>query len=169
MSSKNPQVVERRLTPTEEIYVASGHGSENEPELRVPHYGCFGETILAGYRRQATHIAGTWVETLSLSRRDLLCVFEKNPRCAKRLVSIVLQDFRKKERLLDLSRKLLIGWAKRGTDLWAALVMQQVRLASLGSKPLHFLPHEFDLSMSDTGACPYCAIHRFGTNGSACT
>lgn len=125
MSSK--KIVERRLTPTEEIYVASGQGDDDEPELTVPHYGCFGETILAGYRRQATHVAGTWVETLSLSRSDLLSVFEKNPRCAKRLVSIVLQDFRKKERLQDLSRKLLIGWAKQGSDVWAALVIQQVR------------------------------------------
>ena len=120
-------MVERRLTPTDEIFVSNTSGSEDDPELAVPHYGCFGETILVGYRRQATHVASTWVETLSLSRKDLLIIFELNPRSSRRLVSILLQAFRKKERLQDLSRKLLIGWTKKGSEIWAALKVQQVR------------------------------------------
>lgn len=142
MSNKDPELVEKRLTPTEEIFV-DANAEANEPTLTVQHNGCFGETILVGYRRQATHIASTSVETLSLSRKDLLDIFQQNPRCAKRLVSILMQDFRKKERLQDLSRKLILGWVTRGSELWAALAMQQVWnkfYRRLLAKPL--LPHE---------------------------
>ena len=84
--------------------------------------------MLAGQRRKNTYIAKTWVETLSLAKDDLLKIFGKNPRAARRLINIVLQDYRTKERLQELSRKLLLGMVKKEQhpDLWAALFIQGV-------------------------------------------
>ena len=127
MSVRDENAVETRLTPSEEIYVAANEkGAPGEPTLSVAHYGCFGEDVLAGYRRTATHIARTWVETLSLSRTALLTIFEQNPRAARKLVALVLHEFRKKERLASISVKLMLGLTRKGSDSWAALTMQRV-------------------------------------------
>ena len=125
MDTRNENIEDRRLTPTKEIYVqANASAMEDEPELILPFCGAFGESVLAGYRRQNTHIAATWVETLSLKRDDLLLIFEKSPRTARRLVAIVMQELTTKERLLSLSRRLLLGLVKQGTEAWAVLFIQ---------------------------------------------
>ena len=61
--------------------------------------GCFGESVLTGRRRQATHVAAAWCETLVLTKDDLIVLFEKNPRAGKRIVRTLLAEVDRKEKL----------------------------------------------------------------------
>ena len=64
MSRKNLGVVERTLTPTEEIFVeANANNGPEDPPLAINHAGCFGETVITGSRRTHTHVAKTTCET----------------------------------------------------------------------------------------------------------
>ena len=46
MSVKDESIIDRRLTTTEEIYIAANaKADDDDPPLSVPHFGCFGETV----------------------------------------------------------------------------------------------------------------------------
>ena len=80
MSSSDAGAVHSRLTPREEIFVAANKNrGPGEPELSISHAGCFGESVIYGHRRKHTHVAYNFVETLALSKQNLVAVFEKNP------------------------------------------------------------------------------------------
>ena len=66
--------------------------------MELEHSGCFGESVLTGRRRQATHVAAAWCETLVLTREDLTALFEKNPRAGKRIVKTLLAEVRARPR-----------------------------------------------------------------------
>jgi len=115
--------IERRLTPTTEIYLPEG--AHNAP-LPRPFCGCFGETVITGHRRQSTHVARTYCETLIVTQKDLVRIFAANPRPAKRIIHAVIDNFRRKQRLRSLTLKIALFMAPRGSDLWAALTMQLI-------------------------------------------
>ena len=120
--------------------------------------------VLTGQRRRATHKAGSDVKALSLARDDLMLVFDRNPRAARRIVQMVMRraarsarvpaqsarrsqraecipratriggtcaaqvmgEFERKERLRNLTMKLLLTFTKgKSENMWAALKMQQ--------------------------------------------
>ena len=123
MSNFDEGEVARRLTPEGEVYV-SMQTEQDEEALTIPHMGCFGETVLIGTRREATHMAHTYCETLCIFRDDISTIFMKNPMSAQRMLLAVLTEFNRKERLRKLTSKLLVSWAIRGTENWAALQIQ---------------------------------------------
>lgn len=56
------------------------------------HNGCFGESVLTGRRRPATHVASAWSEMLILTKPDLVALFERNPRAARRILTTLLSE-----------------------------------------------------------------------------
>jgi len=70
--------------------------------MSLEHSGCFGESVLTGRRRQATHIAASWCETLVLTKEDLIGLFEKNPRSGKRIVKTLLAEVSRNPSLVRL-------------------------------------------------------------------
>ena len=118
--------VDRRLTPSEEIFVgaAAASAKRDEKPFAVPHAGCFGEGVLTGERRAATHVARTFVKAFAASKADLEAIFSRNPRAARRIFGVVMAESRRKERMHSLAIRMLIGMVKRGTPLWAALFVQ---------------------------------------------
>ena len=126
--------IDRRLTPTEEIFLAAAkHEAERAPDgaateatdpFAISHTGAFGETVLTGQRRRATHVARTMVQTLVASKTDLEAVFANNPRTARRIFSCVMSESLRKERLHSLTLRLLIGVLRRRSELWAVLCIQ---------------------------------------------
>ena len=89
----------------------------HEPPAPRPFGGCFGETVITGHRRQRTHIARTYCEMLILTRKDMVRVFAANPRPAKRIIQVVLESFRRKQRLRLLALKIALFMAPRGSEV----------------------------------------------------
>ena len=106
-----PAQVDRRITKTHEVFVKDMVSGNEEP-FAIEHTGCFGETVLTGVRRPATHLAHTSVETLVVSKSDLRTVFEENPRAARRIFATVMKDNYRKERLHSLTIRLLVRRAR---------------------------------------------------------
>lgn len=123
-SARKEDVVDRRLTPTEEIFIGAAEAAHDEKPFAVKHAGCFGEGVLNGERRSATHVARTTVKAFAASKEDLEQIFQKNPRAARRIFSVVLAESRRKQRMHTLAIRMLIAIAPRGTTLWAALYVQ---------------------------------------------
>ena len=125
MSAILPNVIEKRLTPNQEIFVAA-HANDHadEPMVVIESNGVMGEEVLRGSRRNTSYVAHTDCHTLSLARSDLVIVFEKNPRAAWRIVHDMLGAAIRKERLRSLTRKMLLGVASHDSMLWAALKVQ---------------------------------------------
>ena len=87
--------------------------------------GCFGESVLTGRRRQATHVAAAWCETLVLTKDDLIVLFEKNPRAGKRIVKTLLAEVERKEKLQLLLMRFIIGSLPKKSPVRNALVVQK--------------------------------------------
>ena len=125
LSLLDATIIDRRITPREEIFVGAASASTaDEPPFAITHSGAFGESVLTGLRRGATHVARTPVKCLVVAKGDLEAVFDRNPRTARRIFHKVLSESRRKERLRFLAIRLLIGLLKRGTPLWGALFVQ---------------------------------------------
>ena len=78
MLSSITGAVTLRITPTEEITLSQDGSSEEV--MRTTHTGCFGESVLTGRRRPATHVATVWSEMLLLTKADLLKLFDRSPK-----------------------------------------------------------------------------------------
>ena len=119
--------VQSVLTPTQEIVLAKpdGKSKHQEPVMHLEHTGCFGETVLTGRRRQSTHIAAVWCETLVLTKDDLVGLFEKNPRAGKRIVKTLLAEVERKEKLQLLLMRFIIGSLAKTSPVRNALVIQK--------------------------------------------
>ena len=91
--------VETRITPTQKVFVrVNSQCGPDDPQLVIDHVGCFGESVLTGRRRPATHVAHSIVEALVVSFADLASVFQQNPRSARRVFSTVMRESVRKER-----------------------------------------------------------------------
>jgi len=115
------------LTPTQEIVLAKpdGKSRHQEPVMHLEHTGCFGESVLTGRRRQATHVAAAWCETLVLTKDDLVTLFEKNPRAGKRIVKTLLAEVDRKEKLQLLLMRFIIGSLAKTSPVRNALIIQK--------------------------------------------
>jgi hypothetical protein len=112
---------ERRLTPTHEIFV---NDDPTAMPFSIPHTGCFGESVLTGRRRIATHVAHSLVEALSVSTTDLKHIIDGNPRSAQRIFSEVLKESTRKERLFFLALRFVLALSPPYSSMWAALRVQ---------------------------------------------
>jgi CRP-like cAMP-binding protein len=88
----------------------------------------FGETVVTGRRRTATHRAAQSCEMLAVSSSDLQQLFSSRPAEARVIISAVLAEHHRKERLRNLSLRLLIkkieGQGEQGRREAAALRVQ---------------------------------------------
>jgi len=126
MSAMDSAQVQKVVTPTEEIFISNESKASGEPEAVLACNGIIGDDLLRGKRRMATHIARSECHALSLSKSDMLTVFERNPREARRIVNAMLAPLETREKLRNLSRRLLIGITKDvNRQMWASLVVQQ--------------------------------------------
>jgi len=115
------------ITPTEEIVLSKSVDPSKPQEhvMSLEHSGCFGESVLTGRRRQATHIAASWCETLVLTKEDLIGLFEKNPRSGKRIVKTLLAEVERKEKLQLLLMRFIIGSLPTASRVRNALIIQK--------------------------------------------
>jgi len=109
------------VMPTEEVIVSK----DQSKVMTLSHSGCFGESVLTGIRRQATHVAATWCETLVLAREDLMSLFEKNPRAGRRVVRKLLAEVHRKQRLQVLCMRFIIGSLPEQSHVRCALIIQK--------------------------------------------
>jgi len=132
LSVLDSAVVDRRLTPREEIFLAAAARNDAQrppgspPELppAIWHSGCFGQSVFTGQRRPQTHVAKTAVRALVASRTDLEAIFQRNPRPARHIFACVMAETIRKERLHSLAMRLLISVIPHGRPMWAALFIQ---------------------------------------------
>jgi CRP-like cAMP-binding protein len=136
--SLQEESIQRRLTPTHEVFVnreriltarqreLADPKDPHEQYFKIAHTGCFGESVLTGDRRPATHEAHTLVETLVVSRNDLISVFKANPRTARKIFVSVMAEYRRKERLYSLAYRLILAMMPKGGagEQRAVLLMQ---------------------------------------------
>ena len=138
------------ITPTQEIVLAkpTAKNKAQEPVMQLEHSGCFGETVLTGRRRQYTHVAAAWCETLVLTKDDLIVLFEKNPRAGKRIVKTLLAEVERKEKLQLLLLRFIIGSLPQASPVRNALVIQKAwsryaaRIAAANQNTAASLYHE---------------------------
>ena len=138
------------ITPTQEIVLAkpTAKNKAQEPVMQLEHSGCFGETVLTGRRRQYTHVAAAWCETLVLTKDDLIVLFEKNPRAGKRIVKTLLAEVERKEKLQLLLLRFIIGSLPHASPVRNALVIQKAwsryaaRIAAANQNTAASLYHE---------------------------
>ena len=116
-----------KITPTEEILFSApvSPTSKPEPTMRLKHAGAFGEAVLTGVRRSATHIAHSWSEVLVLTKPDLTTLFSRNPRAARRIITSLLGEMDRKHRLQMLMMRFVICSLQPGTEVRAAMVIQK--------------------------------------------
>jgi hypothetical protein len=84
-----------------------------------------GETTLVGMRRASTHIAATWCEALSISKNDLVKIFHKQRINGHRIATKLLQVFARRQRLRQLTNRLLMAAAPPFSASRCALVVQR--------------------------------------------
>lgn len=114
------------IKPTEEVILSkSSDVNEQEPLMVLDHSGCFGESVLTGRRRQATHRALQWCETLVLTKEDLIVLFEKNPRAGKRVVRKLLAEVERREKLQLIVMRFIISSLPAKSDVRCALTIQK--------------------------------------------
>ena len=114
------------IKPTEEVILSkSSDVNEQEPLMVLDHSGCFGESVLTGRRRQATHRALQWCETLVLTKEDLIILFEKNPRAGKRVVRKLLAEVERREKLQLIVMRFIISSLPAKSDVRCALTIQK--------------------------------------------
>jgi len=94
----------RRILNDHELLL--GNGSE----IKVDGVGgCFGQSVLYGRRRANSHVAREICEMLIIERKDLLALFKARPVDARRLCTIVLENYEKQEKLRSLRLRMLRG------------------------------------------------------------
>lgn len=92
--------------------------------IAIPTQGIFGQAALLGRRREATLVARTNCEALLIAKEDLRRLFERDALSARRVCTLVLEDFLKMDRLSMLALRLRLISAPKETELRAALIMQ---------------------------------------------
>jgi len=91
----------------------------------------FGESVLTGKRRSATHRAGGACEMFVISSEDLKELFEKRPHEGRLIHAAVMKEHLRKERMRNLSLRLLItGMTSERQELDAAALRLQLAWSS---------------------------------------
>jgi len=99
----------------------------------------FGESVLTGKRRSATHRAQGACEMFVISSEDLKELFEKRPHEGRQIHAAVMKEHLRKERMRNLSLRLLITGMKSERELDAAALRLQLAWSS------HEQAHELNL------------------------
>ena len=73
--------------------------SRGEVLHTLPALGCFGESVIIGLRRPATHVASAWTETLVVDRHDLVTVFSNRPQSSAKVVTQIFASGFRRQRL----------------------------------------------------------------------
>lgn len=86
----------------------------------------FGESVLTGRRRPATHRAAGMCEMLTISADDLSDLIHRRPKEGRLIVEEVLEEHKRKERLRNLSLKLTVNRLGEARGLDAAALRVQM-------------------------------------------
>ena len=115
------------IHPTKEVVLSreADRSVAQEVVMELDHSGSFGESVLTGRRRSASHKALTWCETLVLAKDDLIELFKNNPRQGKRIVRKLLGEVERRERLQGLMRRFVISTLPATSPARAALIIQR--------------------------------------------
>lgn len=112
-----------RITPQEEITISISNPGEEV--MRQDHNGCFGESVLTGRRRPATHIASASSEMLLLTNSDLFGLCERNPRAARRIIVALVAEMERKERIHILLLRFIISSLPKDSQDRSILIIQK--------------------------------------------
>ena len=99
-------------------------GPNGDPVLTLQNAGVFGESVVLGHRRQATHVATTPCETLVLEKADIETLFAKSQRTAQHIVAFLHRSASRRQRLQSMVKKFTISCLPRGDRERAALILQ---------------------------------------------
>ena len=108
-------------------------GVDGRVLYRIAEGQHFGEQVLTGRRRSATHRASVSCEMFAITREDLSSLFEKRPSEGRVILQAVYKEYARKERMRALSLKLLINRLGKDSLDAAALRMQIAWDRKLGS------------------------------------
>jgi len=89
-------------------------GVDGRALYRLDQGAHFGESVLTGRRRSATHCAVSACEMFVISAADLSELFERRPREGRIIHKAVLLEYRRKEKLRTLGLRMLIGRLNNG-------------------------------------------------------
>ncbi len=84
----------------------------------------FGESVLVGRRRSATHRAAVWCEMFTISGDDLGDLFRRRPREGKILYQALLKEHVRKENSRKNGARFLLWAQPKGSELAAILRLQ---------------------------------------------
>ena len=96
-----------------------------EPLVALDNPGCFGESVILGLRRPATHVATRWCETLCLAKDDLSHLFAKNKRAGVKIVTTLLKAAGRRQRLQGMMTRFMINALPKSSDVRAAMIVQR--------------------------------------------
>jgi hypothetical protein len=97
----------RRLTPMK-MHILD-QDNPTDVTVAMDFAGCFGQSVLLGRRRDENVRALTQVEVMSISKDNLQKLFEADPISARRFCKIVLDDYKRNDRLYTLGMKMRIA------------------------------------------------------------
>lgn len=123
------------------VEVVSGVDGRVLYRIRQGHF--FGESVLTGRRRPATHRAATACELFLLTRESLSELFQKRPQEGKLIHQKVMKEHVRKERMRNISLRLLLN--RLGPDQMDTAAALRVQLAwNRVQDLLHFKMSNFD-------------------------
>jgi hypothetical protein len=86
--------------------------------------GCFGQSVLIGSRRTATHICyGVKCEHITIDRNDIFRMFTSDAKSSVRFCRAVLDDYVRESRHRYLMKRFWLATTTRGTRERAALII----------------------------------------------
>jgi len=118
-AARGEVILQRGDVPLDLLFLIRGKvevisGVDGRVLYRLQQGAHFGESVLTGRRRSATYRAGSPCELLALSASDLSGLFERRPREGRIIHRAVLEEYRRKEKLRQLSLRLLLGKVANG-------------------------------------------------------
>jgi hypothetical protein len=123
-------------------------GVDGRVLYRIRQGSFFGESVLTGRRRSATHRAATACEFLLLSREALSELFARRPREGKLIHQTVMREHVRKERMRGISLRLLLNRMGPGMALEGAALRVQIAWNQVQDR-LHFKLSNFDPDEAD--------------------
>jgi CRP-like cAMP-binding protein len=106
------------------VEVISGY--DGRVLYRVRQGQFFGETVLTGRRRVATHRAASSCEMYIVSADDLGELFRRRPDEGKLIYAAVLREYLRKQRLRNLSLRLLLNKLENTSPMHVAALRLQM-------------------------------------------
>ena len=117
-------------------------GVDGRVLYRVKQGSFFGESVLTGRRRAATHRAATTCDLLIISSDDLEKLFAEHPREGKLIHQAVLKEHVRKERMRGISLRLLLN--KMGPQSLDAAALRVQLAWNRVCERVYFKQSEFD-------------------------